>query len=145
MFIGKVVFICRVGSVSLVLKFVGQPGETRFYWVSPKFHRGSPWLSILSWLNLKANKDYFFYECIYICMLMCVYMSTHTRAHIHTHAHTHAHTHNLVCIHTHIYILMYVYMSTHTRAHIHTRTHTHAHTHNLVCIHTHIYTWGGYD
>jgi len=28
-----------------------------------KFHRESPWLSILSWLNLKANKDYFSYEC----------------------------------------------------------------------------------
>jgi len=27
-----------------------------------KFHRGSPWLSILSWLNLQANKDYFSYE-----------------------------------------------------------------------------------
>ena len=29
-FIGKVVFICLVGSVNSVLKFVGQPGETRF-------------------------------------------------------------------------------------------------------------------
>jgi len=29
-FIGKVVFICLVGSVNLVLKFLGQPGETRF-------------------------------------------------------------------------------------------------------------------
>jgi len=27
-----------------------------------KFPRGSPWLFILSWLNLKANKDYFSYE-----------------------------------------------------------------------------------
>ena len=27
---GKVVFICLVGSVNLVLKFLGQPGETRF-------------------------------------------------------------------------------------------------------------------
>jgi len=30
MFIGKVIFICLVGSVNSVLKFVGQPGETRF-------------------------------------------------------------------------------------------------------------------
>ena len=30
MFIGKVVFICFVGSVNSVLKFLGQPGETRF-------------------------------------------------------------------------------------------------------------------
>jgi len=30
MFIGKVVFICLVGSVNSVLKFLGQPGETRF-------------------------------------------------------------------------------------------------------------------
>jgi len=29
-FIGKVVFICLVGSVNSVLKFPGQPGETRF-------------------------------------------------------------------------------------------------------------------
>jgi len=29
-FIGKVGFICFVGSVNLVLKFLGQPGETRF-------------------------------------------------------------------------------------------------------------------
>ena len=29
-FIGKVVFICLVGSVNPVLKFLGQPGETRF-------------------------------------------------------------------------------------------------------------------
>jgi len=29
-FIGKVVFICLVGSFNLVLKFLGQPGETRF-------------------------------------------------------------------------------------------------------------------
>jgi len=29
-FIGKVVFICLVGSVNSVLKFLGQPGETRF-------------------------------------------------------------------------------------------------------------------
>ena len=29
-FIGKVVFICFVGSVNSVLKFLGQPGETRF-------------------------------------------------------------------------------------------------------------------
>ena len=29
-FIGKVVFICLVGTVNLVLKFLGQPGETRF-------------------------------------------------------------------------------------------------------------------
>jgi len=29
-FTGKVVFICLVGSVNSVLKFLGQPGETRF-------------------------------------------------------------------------------------------------------------------
>jgi len=29
-FIGKVAFICLVGSVNLVFKFLGQPGETRF-------------------------------------------------------------------------------------------------------------------
>jgi len=31
-----------------------------------KSHRGSPWVSILSWLNLKANKDYFSYEYIHL-------------------------------------------------------------------------------
>ena len=30
MFIGKEVFICLVGSVNSVLKFLGQPVETRF-------------------------------------------------------------------------------------------------------------------
>jgi len=61
-FIGKVVFICLVGSFNSVLKFLGQPGETRFQPGGMKFHRGSPWLSILSWLNLQANKDYVSYE-----------------------------------------------------------------------------------
>jgi len=65
-FIGKVVCICLRVSVNLVYKFQGKPGTTTvkhdFNPNGLKFHRGSPWVSILSWLNLKANKDYFSYE-----------------------------------------------------------------------------------
>jgi len=65
-FIGKVVFICLKVSVNLVYNFQGQPSTTTvkhdFNPNGLKFHRGSPWVSILSWLNLKANKDYFSYE-----------------------------------------------------------------------------------
>ena len=65
-FIGKVVFICLRVSVNLVYKFQGKPGTTTVkHDFNPnrlKFHRGSPWVSILSWLNLKANRDYFSYE-----------------------------------------------------------------------------------
>ena len=64
-FIGKVVFICLRVSVNLVYKFQGKPGTTTVkHDFNPNgltFHRGSPWVSI-SWLNLKANKDYFSYE-----------------------------------------------------------------------------------
>ena len=67
MFIGKVVFICLRVSVNLVYKFQGKPGTTTvkhdFNSNGLKFHRWSPWVSILSWLNLKANKDSFSYEC----------------------------------------------------------------------------------
>jgi len=59
MFIGKVVFICLKVSVNLVYKFQGKPGTTTvkhdFNPNGLKFHRGSPWVSILSWPNLKAN------------------------------------------------------------------------------------------
>ena len=65
-FIGKVVFICLRVSVNLVYKFQGKPGTTTvkhdFNPNGLKFHRGSPWVSILSWLNLRANKDYFSFE-----------------------------------------------------------------------------------
>ena len=65
-FIGKIVFICLKVSVNLVYKFQGKPGTTTvkhdFNPNGLKFHRGSPWVSILSWLNLKATKDYFSYE-----------------------------------------------------------------------------------
>ena len=65
-FIGKVVFICLGVLVNLVSKFQGKPGTiTVKHEFNPnglKFHRGSPWVSILSWLYLKANKDYFSYE-----------------------------------------------------------------------------------
>ena len=68
-FIGKVVFICLRVSVNLVYKFQGKPGTTTvkhdFNPNGLKFHRGSPWVSILSWLNLKANKDYFSYEYVF--------------------------------------------------------------------------------
>jgi len=64
--IGKVVCICLRVSVNLVYKFQGKPGTTTvkhdFNSNGLKFHRGSPRVSILSWLNLKANKDYFSYE-----------------------------------------------------------------------------------
>jgi hypothetical protein len=40
-FIGKVVFICLVGSVNLVLKFWGNPVKHDFNPVGMKFHRGS--------------------------------------------------------------------------------------------------------
>jgi len=46
---------CRVSQLSIEI-----PGATRWNTISP--HRGSLWLPILSWLNLKANKDYFSYE-----------------------------------------------------------------------------------
>ena len=65
-FIGKVVFISLRVSVNSVYKFQGKPGTTTvkhdFNPNGLKFHRGSPWVTILSWLNLKANKDYFSYE-----------------------------------------------------------------------------------
>jgi len=68
MFIGKVVVICLRVSVNLVCKFQGKPGTTTVKHVfNPnglKFHRGSPWVSIISWLNLKANKDHFSHECM---------------------------------------------------------------------------------
>jgi len=63
---GKVVFICLRVSANLVYRFQGKPGTTTvkhdFNPNGLKFHRGSPWVSVLSWLNLKANKDYFPYE-----------------------------------------------------------------------------------
>ena len=65
-FIGKVVNICLGVSVNLVYKSKGKPGTTTvkhdFNHLGLKFHRGSPWVSVLSWLNLNANKDYFSYE-----------------------------------------------------------------------------------
>jgi len=65
-FIGKVFFICLRVSVNLVYKFPGKPFTTTVkHNFSPnglKFHRGSWWVSILSWLNLKANKDYVSYK-----------------------------------------------------------------------------------
>jgi len=65
-FIGKAVNICLGVSVNLKYKFKGKPGTTTvkhdFNHLGLKFHRGSPWVSVLSWLNLKANKDYFSYE-----------------------------------------------------------------------------------
>ena len=88
-FIGKVVFICLRVSVNLVYKFQvykfqGKPGTTTvkhdFNPNGVKFHRGSPWVSILNWLNLKANKDYFSYEhtsneiYIRICDIFVTYM-----------------------------------------------------------------------
>jgi len=67
-FLGKVVFICLGVSVNLVFKFQGQPITTTVqHDLNPNrlnFHRGSPWVSILSWLNLKTNKDYFSYETV---------------------------------------------------------------------------------
>ena len=67
-FMWKVVFICLRVSVNLVYKFQGKPGTTAKHDFNPnglKFHRGSPWVSILSWLNLMANKDYFSHEGTY--------------------------------------------------------------------------------
>jgi len=48
-----------------------------------KFHRGSPWLSILSWLNLKAHKDYCSYE-YYSHVVNNIFNLL-----LHTHLHTH--------------------------------------------------------
>jgi len=42
MFIGKVVFICLVGSVNSVLEFLGQPGETRFQSGGDEISSGVP-------------------------------------------------------------------------------------------------------
>ena len=76
-FIGNIVNICLGVSVNLVYKFKGKPGTTTvkhdFNHLRLKFHRGSPWVSVLSWLNLKANKDYFSCESVYEwwCILSC--------------------------------------------------------------------------
>jgi len=84
-FIRKVVFICLTVSVNLVYKFQGKPGTTTvkhdFNPNGLKFHRGSPWVSILSWLNLKANKDYFSYEYMYTYILR-THIGTYTHIHI---------------------------------------------------------------
>jgi len=76
-FIGKVVFICLRVSVNLEYKFQGKPCTTTvkhdFNPNGLKFHRGSSWVSILSWLNLKTNKDYFSYEYIYIYIYTHIY------------------------------------------------------------------------
>jgi len=42
MFIGKVVFICLIGSFNSVLKFLGQPGETRFQPCGDEISSGVP-------------------------------------------------------------------------------------------------------
>ena len=76
-FIGKVVFICLKVSVNLEYKFQGKPSTTTvkhdFNPNGLKFHRGSSWVSILSWLNLMANKDYFSYEYIHIYIYTHIY------------------------------------------------------------------------
>ena len=41
-FIGKVVFICLVGSVNSGLKFLGQPGKTRFQLGGDEISLGVP-------------------------------------------------------------------------------------------------------
>jgi len=79
--LGKVVFICLGVSVNLVHKFQGKPGTTTvkhdFNPNGLRFHRGSPWVSILSWLNLKANRDYFSYEYVWRDLFICdAYMHT---------------------------------------------------------------------
>jgi len=59
-----VFFICLGGSVNLVSKFQGQPGTTTVNLVlkhdfnpnGMKFYLESPWVSVLSWLNIT---DYF--------------------------------------------------------------------------------------
>jgi len=62
-FIGKVVFICLRVSVNLVYKFQGKAGTTTVKHDSNpnglKFRPGSPWVSILSWLNLRQIKTTF--------------------------------------------------------------------------------------
>ena len=87
-FIGKVVKIFLGVSVNLVCKFKGIPGTTTvkhdFNHLGLKFHRGFPWVSVLSWLNLKANKDYFSYEDVYIHVnvYIHVYVSIHDDTYI---------------------------------------------------------------
>jgi len=58
-----VVFIYLRVSVNLVYKLQGKPGTTTvkhdFNPNGLKFHRGSPWVSILSWLNLRQIKATF--------------------------------------------------------------------------------------
>ena len=67
--------------------------------VGMKFHRGSPWLSILSWLNLKANKDYFSYE--YEWVLHSVFnLSSRMILYSHTEA-------EASCCRTHFYEYIY--------------------------------------
>ena len=60
-FIGKVVFICLVGSVNSVLKFLGQPGETRLQPGGDEISLGVP-MTFNTKLNLKVNKDYVSFE-----------------------------------------------------------------------------------
>jgi len=80
-FIGKVVNICLGVSINLVYKFKRKSGTTTvkhdFHHLGLKFHRGSPWVSVLSWLNLKANKDYVSYE----------YMRSRVKSYISCHIH----------------------------------------------------------
>ena len=128
-FIGKVVNICLGFSVNLVYKFKGKPGTTSvkpdFNNLGLKFHRGSQWVSVLSWLNLKENKDYFSCE--------------HTwRSH---------YTHMNESCHTHERLTSYTWMSrvTHVNdsCHIHQRVMSHIWTSHVTQMNEscHIYEW----
>jgi len=119
-FIGKVVNICLGVSVNLVYKFKGKPGTTTvkhdFNPNGLKFHRGSPWVSILSWLNLKANKDYFSYEsmhlylyisaccqsCTSIPINMCMYLYICISSILYTYIYIYLYMHLHLCIYTYV-------------------------------------------
>ena len=91
-----------------------------------KFHRGSPWLSILSWLNLKANKDYFSYEYIYTFVL-CTHILIHIYSITYIYSsirHALLRTSHPAAQHTHIHVYcVQVHGYIYTRIHIYTNTH----------------------
>ena len=131
-FIGKVVFICLRVSINLVSKFQGKPGTTTVkHDINPnglKFHRGSPWVSILSWLNFKANKDYFSYKSVDLSLQTYLYLCN-TLQHTATHTATH-------CNKVFTDISLSLHLSSRTEcAHISYMLQS-VHTYHMCCIHS---------
>ena len=117
MFIGKIVCICLVGSVNLVLKFQGQPGEIMFHQIAPwnlsgvlmsfntklsepkgKWRPRFQWMWILTHLQIhesytrhvNSHKRVYTYACMRVIMSLWWYV-THTRV-MSTRIHVYIHT-----------------------------------------------------